>query len=43
VNGVPPNEHLTKLGASRISYGPIPYIRAMGVLQQKAGKVLSYT
>jgi 2-methylisocitrate lyase-like PEP mutase family enzyme len=43
MDGVPPNEHLTKLGVSRISYGPIPYIRAMGVLQQEAAKVLSYT
>ena len=43
MDGVPPNEHLTKLGVSRISYGPIPYIRAMRVLQQEAGKVLSYT
>ena len=43
MDGVPPNEHLTKLGVSRISYGPIPYIRAMGMLQQEAGKVLSHT
>jgi 2-methylisocitrate lyase-like PEP mutase family enzyme len=43
MDGVPPNEHLTKLGVSRISYGPIPYIRVMGVLQQEAGKVLSCT
>lgn len=43
MDGVPPNEHLTKLGVSRISYGPIPYIHAMGVLQQEARKVLSYT
>jgi hypothetical protein len=27
--------------AARISYGPIPYIRAMGALQQDAKKVLS--
>lgn len=43
MDGVPANEHLTKLGVSRISYGPIPYIHAMGVLQQEARKVLSYT
>jgi hypothetical protein len=29
------------LGVARISYGPIPYISAMNVLQQEAKKVLS--
>ena len=32
---------LTALGVSRISYGPIPYIRAMSVLQQEAKTMLS--
>ena len=41
MDGVPPNDRLTELGVSRISYGAIPYIRAMGVLQQDAKKVLS--
>jgi 2-methylisocitrate lyase-like PEP mutase family enzyme len=41
MDGVPSNDRLTELGVSRISYGPIPYIRAMGVLQQDAKKVLS--
>ena len=40
-DGVPSNDRLTELGASRISYGPIPYIRAIGVLQQHAKKALS--
>ena len=40
-DGVPSNDRLTELGVSRISYGPIPYICAMGVLQQDAKKVLS--
>jgi 2-methylisocitrate lyase-like PEP mutase family enzyme len=41
MNGVPSNERLSKLGVARISYGPIPYISAMRVLQQEAKKVLS--
>ena len=41
MDGVPSPDRLTELGVSRISYGPIPYIRAMGTLQQEAGKVLS--
>ena len=41
MDGVPSNDRLTEFGVSRISYGPIPYIRAMGVLQQDAKKVLS--
>jgi 2-methylisocitrate lyase-like PEP mutase family enzyme len=39
MDGVPSNDRLTELGVSRISYGPIPYIRAMGVLQQEAKMV----
>jgi 2-methylisocitrate lyase-like PEP mutase family enzyme len=41
MDGVPANERLSKLGVARISYGPIPYISAMNVLQQEAKKVLS--
>ena len=41
MDGVPANERLSKLGVARISYGPIPYIGAMNVLQQEAKKVLS--
>ena len=41
MDGVPSNERLSKLGVARISYGPIPYIGAMSVLQQEAKKVLS--
>jgi 2-methylisocitrate lyase-like PEP mutase family enzyme len=41
MDGVPSNDQLTELGVSRINYGPIPYIRAKGVLQQDAKKVLS--
>ena len=41
MDGVPSNERLSKLGVARISYGPIPYISAMNVLQQEAKKVLS--
>jgi 2-methylisocitrate lyase-like PEP mutase family enzyme len=41
MDGVPSNARLTELGVSRISYGAIPYIRAMDVLLQDAKKVLS--
>lgn len=41
MDGVPSNDRLTELGVSRISYGPLPYIHAMDVLQQDAKKVLS--
>jgi 2-methylisocitrate lyase-like PEP mutase family enzyme len=41
MDGVPSNERLSKLGVARISYGSIPYISAMNVLQQEAKKVLS--
>jgi 2-methylisocitrate lyase-like PEP mutase family enzyme len=41
MDGVPSNGRLSKLGVSRISYGPIPYINAMSALQQEAKKVLS--
>jgi 2-methylisocitrate lyase-like PEP mutase family enzyme len=41
MDGVPSNDRLSKLGVARISYGPIPYIKAMGALQQEAKTVLS--
>jgi 2-methylisocitrate lyase-like PEP mutase family enzyme len=41
MDGVPSNEHLSKLGVARISYGPIPYIQAMDSLKDEARKVLS--
>jgi 2-methylisocitrate lyase-like PEP mutase family enzyme len=41
MEGVPLAKRLSELGVARISYGPIPYIRAMGALQQEAKKALS--
>jgi len=41
MDGVPSTKRLSELGAARISYGPIPYIRAMGTLQQEAKTALS--
>jgi 2-methylisocitrate lyase-like PEP mutase family enzyme len=41
MNGVPANDELAKLGVARISYGALPYIRAMSDLQQEAKKALS--
>ena len=41
MDGVPSNDRLSELGVSRISYGPIPYVRAMSAFQQEAKKVLS--
>ena len=35
IDGVPPNSRLAELGVSRISYGPIPYVRAMETLGQE--------
>jgi len=42
MDGVPSNDRLSELGVSRISYGPIPYIRVMDVLQQEARKALFF-
>lgn len=36
MDGVPSNPRLSELGVARISYGPIPYIRAMKALGQEA-------
>ena len=41
MDALPSNDRLSELGVSRISYGPIPYIKAMSALQQEAKKVLS--
>src|ERR1700738_2012700 len=37
MDGVPSNGRLSELGVARISYGPIPYVRAMRALGQEAG------
>jgi len=36
MDGVPSNARLSEVGVARISYGPIPYIRAMKALGQEA-------
>jgi|SRR5215471_9946659 len=36
MDGVPSNGRLSELGVARISYGPIPYVRAMTGLRQEA-------
>ena len=36
MDGMPSNERLAKLGVSRISYGPIPYINAMKTLREES-------
>ena len=41
MDGVPSNARLYELGVARISYGPIPYIRAMKALEQEAKTTLS--
>jgi 2-methylisocitrate lyase-like PEP mutase family enzyme len=41
MDGVPPNERLSELGVARISYGAIPYIRAMNALKEDALKVFA--
>jgi len=41
MDGVPPADRLSELGISRISYGPIPYILAMGAHKQEAKKALT--
>jgi 2-methylisocitrate lyase-like PEP mutase family enzyme len=41
MDGVPSNERLATLGVARISYGPIPYLRAMKALKEDALKVLA--
>jgi 2-methylisocitrate lyase-like PEP mutase family enzyme len=41
MDGVPSNARLSELGVARISYGPIPYIRAMKTLGQEARTTLN--
>jgi len=41
MDGIPSVARLIELGVSRISYGPIPYIHTMRMLEQEAKKVLS--
>ena len=41
MEGVPSNARLAELGIARISYGPIPYIRAMKALEEEARTALS--
>lgn len=41
MDGVPSNDRLSHLGVSRISYGPVPYIRALETVQKDAKKILS--
>jgi 2-methylisocitrate lyase-like PEP mutase family enzyme len=41
MDGVPSNVRLAALGVARISYGPIPYIRATKALEKEARTVLN--
>ncbi len=41
MDGVPSTKRLSELGVSRISYGPIPYVRAMTTVQESAWTTLS--
>src|ERR1700737_3811954 len=41
MEGVPSNARLAELGVARVSYGPIPYIRAMTALEQESRTTLS--
>jgi 2-methylisocitrate lyase-like PEP mutase family enzyme len=41
MDGVPSNARLSELGVARISYGPIPYIRAVKALEQEARTISS--
>jgi 2-methylisocitrate lyase-like PEP mutase family enzyme len=41
MDGVPSNDRLAQLGVARISYGPIPYIRALETVGQQAKTVLA--
>src|SRR5712672_82377 len=41
MEGVPSNARLAELGVARISYGPIPYIRATKALEQEARTALN--
>lgn len=41
MEGVPSNARLAELGVARISYGPIPYVRAMKALEREARTTLN--
>jgi 2-methylisocitrate lyase-like PEP mutase family enzyme len=41
MDGVPPTARLSELGVARVSYGAIPYIRAMQTLREEARVVLA--
>ena len=41
MDGVPSTARLSELGVARISYGPIPYIRAVKALEQEARTISS--
>ncbi|RTL79103.1 MAG: isocitrate lyase/phosphoenolpyruvate mutase family protein [Hyphomicrobiales bacterium] len=41
MEGVPPNDELSKLGVARVSYGPIPYIETLQALEKKATQIYS--
>ena len=41
MEGVPSNARLAELGVARVSYGPIPYSRAMKTLEEEAKTILS--
>jgi 2-methylisocitrate lyase-like PEP mutase family enzyme len=36
MDGLSPAKQLAELGVARISYGPIPYIKAMNALKEEA-------
>lgn len=39
--GLPPNDHLERLGVARVSYGPAPHRRALSALAQLASSLLA--
>jgi 2-methylisocitrate lyase-like PEP mutase family enzyme len=41
MEGVPSNDRLAALGVSRVSYGNVPYVRAMDAVRKEAEKILS--
>ena len=41
MEGVPSNDKLAKLGVARVSYGPIPYVEAMGLVQKNAQQLVA--
>ena len=39
MDGVPANDRLAEIGVARISYGATPYVNAMGLVGQEAGRL----